>query len=1215
MRDLGLSIGSRCCAELLGFPGLPPKHETGPKVVVQSTQPPPTAGEPLELNFLGSLERWLRLPAEPLDIVGSHSLLVVAAATLHHYLDFKKPHLVILASQDQVRAFNEALKFLDPLANPEHLPAFDVDVYSGLYPNRRIGAERIRWLFEAQNAKPGQIFVASLESLLQRTLPFQLLKECHFTLKRGADLPSDLLERLQDLGYAASPIVEDVGHFAWRGGVVDIFSPAHRQPIRLELFGDTIDSIRLFDPETQRSLETLDWAHIIPAGEILLNEERRQKAALRLKSSFQDRKVDQDEASAALHSLAHSQYLHGQEFLLSFFYDQPALPLDHFSDSIVIWQVDSLEVARQADRLFASLKTEFESNEHLLIRPLVHEVFAGIEHLEYPPDSHVAYLTKIQIEDASTVQHQNLSVSSSDLREFTAAAKALSTHTQELNRLLHDRLEEWRSDHLHVFITAATLSQCQRLRMILESADLKAEVVSTDLANWQTWRSEQDQNPRLVHLIPRHLNESVRLTSENIIFLRDEDLFGRKTHRRDQLKEKSIEIKTSALQFSDLKPGDLVVHVQHGVGIYEGLKVMTLQGAESELIQIKYKDNDRLYLPVFRIHQIHKFSGAGTHHTLDKLGGNSWEKTKTKVKNHLRDVAADLLQLYAQRSQYKRDALTIPDEDFYAFEAAFPYEETQDQLRAIQDILNDFSSEKPMDRLICGDVGFGKTEIALRAAFRMIQNRRQVAVIAPTTVLTFQHLETFRKRFKDWPVEIRSLNRFVPKAEVAATLKGLKDQSVDLVIGTHRLLSRDVQFKDLGLLIVDEEQKFGVQHKEKLRKLRAGIDTIAMSATPIPRTLNLSLMGIRDLSIINTPPADRLPTRTFVCKYDHDTIRKAVLSEIQRGGQIYFIHNRIESIYGLMDDLRSILPEVRMALAHGQMEAHELEKVMVKFFHHEIDMLVCTAIVESGMDVSLANTMFIDNAQQLGLSQLYQLRGRVGRSKERAYCYLLVPKNRKLDSDAQDRLKVLQENTALGSGIRVAQYDLELRGAGDILGEEQSGHIDAVGYEMYLELLEEAVSRLKGEDPEAGQIEPDINLRIPALIPDKYIPDIRMRLSFYRQLADIAEPNDMDRIEQDLRDQFGSPPEPVMNLMGLMLIRQVLKLLRVRDISSGKIGISLFFTESSPLPTEKVLELTSRSNKKYQITPDSRLSIRMNEISWPKIYEELQYLVRLCPRI
>ncbi|MGZ3722141.1 MAG: TRCF domain-containing protein, partial [Bdellovibrionales bacterium] len=418
-------------------------------------------------------------------------------------------------------------------------------------------------------------------------------------------------------------------------------------------------------------------------------------------------------------------------------------------------------------------------------------------------------------------------------------------------------------------------------------------------------------------------------------------------------------------------------------------------------------------------------------------------------------------------------------------------------------------------------------------------------------------------------------------------------------------------FKDLGLMIVDEEQRFGVKHKERLRKFKSGLDTLAMSATPIPRTLNMSLVGIRDLSLINTAPVDRLATRTFVTKFDQDTIRKAITSEVARGGQIYFIHNRVQSIYGLADQLREIVPDVRFKVAHGQMEEGELEKVMVEFFHHEIDMLVCTTIVESGMDVSSANTMFIDNAQQLGLSQLYQLRGRVGRSKERAYCYLLIPNSRKIEKDAQERLRIIQENTALGSGIRIAQYDLELRGAGDILGEEQAGHVNSVGYELYLELLEEAVRNAKGEAPLDADVEPDINVRIPALIPDTYISDLRVRLAYYKSLSEIESPEDIDRIEDELHDQFGKPPMQVINLMGLMLIRQVCKELSVRDLSSGEASITLAFTEQTKLPPTKVIDLASRANKKYSITPDNRLRVRINEISWPRIHDELIYLKSL----
>lgn len=1169
--------------------------------------------ELLKLGVHGSIDRWLRLPAAELKITGTSSLVSLAQLLLQPYSVQPGPHLVVLPRAQDAQKLKQILCFFDPQFKFHELPAFDVGVYSNLYPNRRLIAERLRWLHNAQKAGNGEIFLASVEALLQRTIPFQVLHENTFSISVRQELKDNFADRLGELGYNPSPLVEDVGTFAIRGGIVDIFSPAHPWPFRLELFGDTVDSIRFFDPATQRSLESTMQATVLPAQEIIPTGENRQQAAQALKASFKDRPVPKEEAQAALHALAHGQYLHGMEFLLSYFYKIPSLPVEHFSQSLVVWRHDPIEIMRQVDQLFASLKDEYEQSTALTIRPHFSEVYGHYDKLAMPEGSWQASLSRLQISDQAEEEKDTLNFSTSDLKDFSASAKALVTQKQNFNSFVESKFTDWREQGAAIFIAVNSVSQAQRLRLLLENTRYHGVLTEDGAANWSSWQQEQHEDHSKIHLITRSLPESIRFNQEGVIFLREEDFFGGKRKlTASTAPAKTSEVRTDALNFADLKIGDLIVHQVHGVGIYEGLKVMPIQGVDAELIQLRYKDNDRLYLPVFRVGQIHKFSGPGGTHALDKLGGLSWEKTKTKVRNHLRDVAADLLRIYAERSQLHRPPFTGVDSDFAAFEASFPYEETPDQLRSIGDITKDLTSERPMDRLICGDVGFGKTEVALRAAFKVVQDRKQVAVIAPTTVLTFQHFETFKKRFKDWPVQIKALNRFVSAADTKATLAGLKDGSVDVVVGTHRLFSRDISFKNLGLLIIDEEQKFGVQHKEKIRKLKVGVDTLAMSATPIPRTLNLSLMGIRDLSIINTPPADRLPTRTFVCKYDSETIRKAVESEVARGGQVFFIHNRVESIYALADDLKEFLPNVRMTVAHGQMDESELEKAMIAFFNHEVDMLICTTIIESGMDIPNANTMFIDKAHQLGLSQLYQLRGRVGRSKERAYCYLLIPPDRRLDSDAQERLKVIQENTALGSGIRIAQHDLELRGAGDILGEEQSGHIDAVGYEMYLELLEEAVQTLKGEDTRLHAVEPEINVRIPALIPDRYIPDVRVRLSYYRVLTDIEAPEDMDRIENDLRDQYGAPPEPVINLMGLMLIRHLCKKLAIKDLSSGKTGISLLFTEHTPLPTERVLELTSRANKKFVVSPDSRLHIRISEITWPRIHEELQYLLSIC---
>lgn len=1169
--------------------------------------------EHLPWKVENSIDRFFRTGEPEMEIIGTDSVTALAGLLTQPKIHLnEKPHLVLVGNVATAERLLTSLKFLTPNVRACVLPSFDVSPYSGLYPNRRTLAGRLNWLWKAQNARPGDIFIAPVEALLQRTLPYQSLSKRAFRLRKNDVVPDSLAADLESRGYANVPIVEDVGTFSLRGGIIDIFSPAHPHPVRLELFGDIIESMRMFDEDNQRSLDSCDVLEVIPASEVLFTDENRQQAASRFRSSFEGRPVDREEAQALLYQLAQGQHFHGVEFLLSYFYQTPAVPLDHFNSGLNVWRLDPFELARAYDILSADAKKEFEASEAQIVRPSFSDVYAPLEGLQYPDGSQVLTLSKVRVgDDAANEGVALLPLSTSDLKEVAATVKSLSSQASDLAEFLNKKLREWKNLNYRVFVSVTTQAQAQRLRLLLEKSELQTRLIEDNLYAWDDWLAEQQAEPNLVHVIERPLGESLRYTDEHIVLLREEDLFGAKRARAEYKSSGTLEQRAQAFNFGDIKPGDLIVHKLHGIGTYEGLKVMPINGIAAEFIQIKYKGNDRLYLPVYRVHQIQKYSGPQAAALVDKLGGPGWEKTKTKVRSHLRDVASELLKIYAQRAVAERPAFARPDQDFASFEATFPYQETDDQLRAITDVMRDMTKPNPMDRLVCGDVGFGKTEVAMRAAFHAVNNKRQVAIIAPTTVLSFQHLENFKKRFAKWPVVVRGLNRFVPKKEITQTLKEVKEGKVDILIGTHRLLSADVQFGNLGLLIIDEEQRFGVKHKEKLRKMKASLDTLAMSATPIPRTLNMSLVGIRDLSLINTAPVDRLATRTFVTKFEAETIRKAIMSEIARGGQIYFIHNRVQSIYGIADQLREIVPEVRFRVAHGQMEEGELEKCMIEFFHHEIDMLVCTTIVESGMDVSSANTMFIDNAQQLGLSQLYQLRGRVGRSKERAYCYLLIPNQRRIEKDAQERLRIIQENTALGSGLRIAQYDLELRGAGDILGEEQAGHVNAVGYELYLELLEDAVRAAKGEAPLEGEVEPEINVRIPALIPDSYISDLRIRLAYYKQLSEIESPEDIDRIEDELRDQFGKLPEQVLNLMGLMLIRKICKDLAVRDLSSAETSITLAFTDKTPLPPQRVIELASRTNKKYTITPDNRLRIRINEVTWPRIHDELTYLKTL----
>lgn len=1120
------------------------------------------------------------------------------------------PRVVIVSSLDRALSFEQELRFFSTHLRIHVLHPWDVSPFSGLFPSPEVRNSRAKFLYWASMSQKSDIFIVPVTALLQLSAPFFEFRKRVRKLSSGDELPTDLASYLNSLGYQSAPVVEDIGQYSMRGGIVDIYSPAESYPVRLELFGDQIESLRSFSVIDQRSLNEVKELHLVPLYEFELSDDNIEDIIRKLREDFKRREVVPTEAEETVRSISLKNYFAGSELLLPYCFKQLASPLDYFSSELNLFFLDPSDISRAADEFLQELQSDYRSNLNnasVLFCPQPERITAPYENTEWPPDSRFFNFSNLAYLENETGAEERIEYASLPLTEFSQLAQNMTPASDAWLAAAQPKLKRWLETEFKIFIAVKNHTQIDRLKALLQKMELSFSVATEDEYLWEDWV----ENRSSITLIPRLFPETCLLSEEKLIVLRSDDFFGKKQRSGSQNAYEQFSSKAKSLAFGDLKPNDLVVHVKHGIGVYEGLKIMNIGGAESEYIQIAYKDKDKLYLPVYRVGQLQKFSGAAQTGVLDKLGGTGWEKTKIKVKAHLKDIAAELLQLYAKRSEITRHPLPVDEIAYNRFEKGFPYEETDDQLRAINDIHKDFSGDKPMDRLVCGDVGFGKTEVSMRAAFQALQNKKQVAVLAPTTVLTFQHLETFKKRFAGWNFEIRSLNRFVSPADQKKTLAELKEGKVDILIGTHRLLSKDVAFRNLGLLIIDEEQKFGVTHKEKIKKFKTEVDTLTLSATPIPRTLNMSFTGLRDLSIINTAPVDRLPTRTFISKFDPELIRKGIQSEIARGGQVYFIHNRVQSIYGLADELRKIVPDARMRVAHGQMDENELEAAMLSFFNHEIDVLICTTIVESGMDVPRANTMFIDQAHMLGLSQLYQLRGRVGRSKARAFCYLLLPKDKRVEKDAQERLKVIQENSALGSGIRIAQYDLELRGAGNILGDDQSGHVNSVGYELYMDLLNEALSEAKGEPHADRELDPEINLRVPALIPDAYIPDIRIRLSYYKALSEVSSQDELDRIEEELKDQFGPLPEPVVNLMGLMLIRKLCKDLGVRDISAGLKNISLIFTEKTKLKPETAIQLAMRENKKYSITPDQRLNIRMNNITWSNVYEELSYLLTL----
>jgi transcription-repair coupling factor (superfamily II helicase) len=714
-----------------------------------------------------------------------------------------------------------------------------------------------------------------------------------------------------------------------------------------------------------------------------------------------------------------------------------------------------------------------------------------------------------------------------------------------------------------------------------------------------------------IHVWQGFLRESRVYPSLKTVILSEEEIFGvKKKSSRSTQKISQAEQGKLISAFRDLKINDYVVHKDFGVGRYLGLKSMDFVGVPNDYVLLEYRDGDKLYIPVYRLNILQKYvGGEGASVALDKLGGEAWAKTKKKAEKAIAELAAQFLNIQAKRKLLSAPAFTAPGSDYLQFEMEFPFDETPDQMRAIEDVMHDLSQKHPMDRLVCGDVGYGKTEVAMRAAYRAVLDNKQVAVLVPTTVLAFQHYESFKSRFKNTPTRIEMVSRFRTASETKKILSDLKDGKIDILIGTHRLISPDIQFKDLALLIIDEEHRFGVVHKERLKQMASSIHVLSMTATPIPRTLNMAMTGIKEISVIATPPPDRLSVRTFVCRDSDEVMVEAIQNELLRDGQVFFVHNRIESLFEIEKKLHELFPKIKIAVVHGQMDADELEKKMLGFYKGDFQILLTTAIIESGLDIPRANTIIIDKANYFGLAQLYQLRGRVGRSSQRAYCYLLAPAEANLTGDAKERLQVIQRYSDLGSGFNIASHDLEIRGAGDLLGKDQSGHINAIGVDLYFELLEESIRALRGQEKKI-EIEPEITLKVAAYFPNDYLPDVGERVSLYRRLSSAENEDMIAQVETEIRDRLGPLPEEVKNLIGLMVIKLYLKQLHVVRMSCGPKRTSLQFAPTTPASPEKLVKLIQSNPQRYSITPDQKFVFSVENTDWKSQLKEVQELCR-----
>jgi transcription-repair coupling factor (superfamily II helicase) len=1055
----------------------------------------------------------------------SNALFVAAAA---HAMPKGAVLFVVPTDGDLEQAVGDARFFLAALEGLSDaaagqavcsFPSHEVDPYRGMTPHIGVTSERARAL-HALASGSGRIVVASAAALLPRvSVPARMLN-ASVDLRPNQDIaPTDLGELLVDAGFSREDPADEHGEFAIRGGILDVYPAGDAQPVRLEFIGDTIETLRTYDPSTQRSIQPIDQLTVIPLRDVL-----------------------GDDRSATL-------------------FDYLAQVKE---SKVIVAELD--EIGAHARKLLENVARSYEEaaarSAGTPAPPPPESLFATWADVESRL-THATSLAQIALEEGSGIRHVRC-------QPAVELRGRVGDWVNDIRRL--------RDEGETTLFVAATAGRAERTIELLKEYDVFAVPVE---------RAEDARYAAVLVAIGR-LSRGFRLPDAGLQVYAEADVF--EEDRRAPERRRSA-TKAFLSDLRDLKVGDLVVHVDNGIGEFVGLKQIGIGDALQEFLELHYAGDDKLFVPVERLDLVQKYTGAARP-PLDRLGGTSWERAKTRVKKAMRDMAEELLKLYAARKAVPGHAFS-PDTHWQKeFEDAFEYELTPDQQSAIADIKRDMESPTPMDRLLCGDVGYGKTEVAMRAAFKSVMDGKQVAFLAPTTVLAFQHQKTLRERFAGFPVRIEMVSRFRSKAEQKEALTDLAAGKVDVIVGTHRLLSKDVQFRDLGFLVVDEEQRFGVAHKEKIKQLRRKVDVLTMSATPIPRTLNMSLVGIRDMSIIETPPKDRLSIQTNVVKFDQQVIGRAIRNEIERGGQVYFVHNRVESIFSIGNLVQRLVPEAKVVVGHGQMEEETLERAMLDFVARKFDVLLATTIVENGLDIPNANTIIINRADRYGLSQLYQLRGRVGRSDRPAYAYLLIPPEDSLSPVAKKRLAAIKEFSDLGSGFRVAALDLEIRGAGNLLGGEQSGHIETVGFEMYMKLLEETVKELKGEELE-DDTRATVNLKVDLRIDEGYIADMNQRLMLYRKIAAARTQDEIDRVLAEARDRYGPPPTSVLNLADYGRVRVLADQLGIDTIDREGRTIVLKFRPQAKVDPVRLVALV-RQRPDLTLVPPAALKLNLD---------------------
>jgi len=1118
------------------------------------------------------------------------------------YRAAERPLIVLVAGN---KAGEEALPVLQAFGEltgavrPEavvFLPTRDVLPFENLSPHPEIQEQRATALWKMATGEAAIVVAPAGAAALRLRRP-EFYSDLARALRRGEAIdPAQLLEHLNTVGYEAADVVEMPGQYALRGGILDVYSPEADRPVRVEFFGDEIDTLRKFDPASQRSSSPVEEALLLPMTETPVREEMLAAIHARLSGG----RVAGEEAARRAAALTTGAGvfpgwefyapLAGAESSLFDFLPQAAVFLD---EPAAVW--DDL------DQLWERIAAAHErSGVGNLARP---------EDLYYPPEE---LRSMVAARPGGALEH--LGIEGADAEPQIAFVSQPTPRFHGSVPAMVEEVQKLAGEGRRVLFAAASTGEVERLAEVFTEYNLPYRLGSraqSGAAGSETYLEESAYfAPDLTAttIVKAYVPEGVALPDANLVLFGARDLFDESEVVAKQPARARSKVSAFLSDFRDLQVGDFVVHVEHGIGQYQGLKEIAQGDLRAEFMVLEYAEAAKLYVPLTRLDLVQKYRSAeGVHPPLAHLGTGTWAKTKARVKKAVQEMADELLKLYAQRQAVEGHAFPADSQWQHEFEDAFEFSETEDQAQAITDVKRDMQAQRPMDRLLCGDVGYGKTEVAMRAAFKAVGDNKQVAVLAPTTVLAFQHYEVFRQRFAAFPAEIEMISRFRTAKQQKEILQKVEAGKVDVLIGTHRLLSQDVKFADLGLLVVDEEQRFGVRHKERLKQLRQQVDVLTMSATPIPRTLHMSLVGLRDMSVIETPPKDRIAIQTVVAAFDEKLVQNAIAHELERGGQTYFVHNRVETIYEIGAKVQELAPKARVIVGHGQMSEQELERVMLAFMRHQADVLVATTIIENGLDIPLCNTILVNRADRHGLSELYQLRGRVGRSNRRAYAYLMVPPEQELTPLARRRLAALKEFSDLGAGFKLAALDLELRGAGNLLGAQQSGHVDAVGFELYTTMLERAVRELKGEAVPA-EVAAQLNLGLNIRIPAGYIAEENQRLRMYKRVAGVETEAALQDVREELQDRYGPPPAPVRNLLDYAVLKLLCERVGVAAIERKREQVSIRFTESAQVEPARLAAFVA-AEKGAQFSPGGVLKFTQRTAPAEEVLARLRGLL------